>query len=60
MTNYKAMYFHLAGQIATTIDALESRTSSLVDITENLKKAQLATEEMFMCSEDEYDLDHVE
>ena len=36
MADYKAMYYHLAGQMSIAIEALEG----LVAITEKLKKAQ--------------------
>jgi hypothetical protein len=49
MTDYKAMYFHLAGQMSIAIEALEG----LVAITERLKLAQQATEEMFLNGTDE-------
>ena len=56
MPDYKAMYFHLAGRMATAIDALEATTNALVDITEKLKLAQQTTEEMFIsCSDDDAD-----
>ncbi len=58
MPDYKAMYYHLAGRMATAIDALEATTNALVDITEKLKLAQQATEEMFInASDDEPDSD---
>ena len=44
MPDYKAMYYHLAGRMATTIDALEATTNALVDITEKLKLAQQSTD----------------
>ena len=47
------MYYHLAGRMATTIDALEATTNALVDITEKLKLAQQSTEEMFISSPDD-------
>jgi hypothetical protein len=53
MADYKAMYYHLAGQMSIAIEALEG----LVAITEKLKKAQLATEEMFMVTATDEDLD---
>lgn len=53
MPDYKAMYYHLAGRMATAIDALEATTNALVDITNKLKLAQQATEEMFISSPDE-------
>lgn len=53
MPDYKAMYYHLAGRMATAIDALEATTNALVDITEKLKLAQQATEEMFLSSPDD-------
>lgn len=53
MPDYKAMYYHLAGRMATAIDALEATTNALVEITEKLKAAQQTTEEMFMESDDE-------
>ncbi|MDD6276730.1 MAG: hypothetical protein PUB20_07910 [Clostridia bacterium] len=53
MPDYKAMYYHLAGRMATAIDALEATTNALVDITEKLKKAQQTTEEMFISDADD-------
>lgn len=53
MPDYKAMYYHLTGRMATAIDALEATTNALVDITNKLKLAQQATEEMFISSPDE-------
>ena len=52
MADYKAMYFHLAGQMSIAIEALEG----LVAITEKLKEAQQAAEDMFLDSTDEEDL----
>lgn len=49
MPDYKAMYYHLAGQMSIAIEALEG----LVAITERLKKAQQTTEDMFINSEDD-------
>ena len=46
--DYKAMYYHLAGRMATAIEALEATTGALVVITEKLKLAQQATEDMFI------------
>ncbi len=48
MPDYKAMYYHLAGRMATAVDALEATTKALVEITEKLKLAQQTTEEMFV------------
>lgn len=53
MPDYKAMYYHLAGRMATAIDALEATTNALVDITEKLKLAQQTTEEMFISGPDD-------
>ncbi len=53
MPDYKAMYYHLAGRMATAIDALEATTNALVDITEKLKLAQQTTEEMFISNPDD-------
>ena len=53
MPDYKAMYYHLAGRMATAIDALEATTNALVNITEKLKLAQQTTEEMFLSSPDD-------
>ena len=53
MPDYKAMYYHLAGRMATAIDALEATTNALVEITEKLKLAQQTTEEMFIPSSDD-------
>ena len=46
--DYKAMYFHLAGQMSIAIEALEG----LVAITEKLKLAQQTTEEMLIERDD--------
>ena len=46
--DYKAMYYHLAGQMSIAIEALEG----LVAITERLKRAQQTTEDMFINSDD--------
>ena len=53
MPDYKAMFYHLAGRMATAIDALEATTNALVDITEKLKRAQQTTEEMFISGPDD-------
>lgn len=50
MTDYKAMYYYLAGRMATAVEALEATTNALVEITEKLKAAQQVTEEMFILS----------
>ena len=55
MPDYKAMYYHLAGRMATAIDALEATTNALVDITEKLKLAQQTSEEMFLSKPDDED-----
>ncbi len=52
MADYKAMYYYLAGRMATAVDALEATTGALVEITEKLKDAGRATEEMFMNDEE--------
>lgn len=49
MADYKAMYYHLAGQMSIAIEALEG----LVAITERLKKAQQAAQALFINSEDD-------
>lgn len=36
MPDYKVMYYHLAGRMATAVNALEATTNALVDITEKL------------------------
>ncbi len=51
VADYKAMYYHLAGQMSIAIEALEG----LVAITERLKKAQQVTEDMFLNSTEEED-----
>ena len=56
MPDYKAIYYHLAGRMATAVEALDATTGALVVITEKLKLAQQTTEDMFMNSGDE-DLD---
>lgn len=52
MADYKAMYYYLAGRMATAVDALDATTGALVEITEKLKDAGRATEELFMNGED--------
>jgi hypothetical protein len=52
MADYKAMYYYLAGRMATAVEALDATTGALVEITEKMKDAQRATEEMFMNSEE--------
>ena len=34
MADYKAMYYYLAGRMATAIDALDATTGALVEFTE--------------------------
>lgn len=53
MPDYKAMYYHLAGRMATAIDALDATTKALVEITGKLKLAQQTTEELFISSADD-------
>lgn len=55
MPDYKAMYYHLAGRMATAIEALDATTGALVTITEKLKLAQQATEDMLISSVDDDD-----
>ena len=63
MVDYKAMYYHLAGRMATTIEVLGTTTEvlkatagALADLKEKLELAQQTTEDMFISSEDEDDL----
>lgn len=53
MPDYKAMYYHLAGRMATAMDVLDATTKALVEITEKLKLAQQTTEEMFISGTDD-------
>jgi hypothetical protein len=53
MPDYKAMYYHLAGRMASAVEALDAATGALVTITEGLKKAQRNTEEMFINFDEE-------
>ncbi len=69
MPDYKSMYYHLAGRMATSVEVLEmtvkalegttaalsDTTSALAELTEKLKQSQLITEEMFM-TENDYDI----
>jgi len=62
MTDYKSMYYHLAGRMAATIEVMEATSeilasttnslvgvqSSIADLTKKLKLAQIATEELFV------------
>jgi len=55
MPDYRAMYYHLAGRMATAIEVLETTTdmlAKLTELTEKLKLAQQTTEEMFINSGD--------
>ena len=52
MADYKAMYYYLAGRMATAVEALDATTRALVEITEKMKDAQRNTEEMFMNCEE--------
>ena len=54
MPDYKAMYYHLAGRMATAVEALEAATTALSTISEKLKLAQQTTEDMFINNEDDY------
>jgi hypothetical protein len=49
--DYKAMYYHLAGRMATAVEALEATTTALTTIAEKLKAAQQAAEEVFISAE---------
>ena len=53
MPDYKAMYYHLAGRMATAVEVLEATTDALADISEKLKQAQQTTEDMFIESGDD-------
>ncbi|MFT3951574.1 MAG: hypothetical protein QM689_06460 [Oscillospiraceae bacterium] len=55
MPDYKAMYFHLAGRMATAIEALEATTGALVTITEKLKIASQTTEDLYINGSDDDD-----
>lgn len=57
MADYKAMYYHLAGRMATAVEVLEATTGALVVIMEKLKLAQQTTEEIFMSGTDDENLD---
>jgi len=51
--DYKAMYYRLVGRMETVMEALEATTGALVVITEGLKKAQQAAEDMYIYFDDE-------
>lgn len=60
MPDYKSMYYHLAGRMATTVEVLEmtvetleGTTAALTSLTEKLKISQLKTEDMFIDSKDD-------
>ena len=55
MADYKAMYYHLAGRMASAVEALDATTEALVVIKEKLKLAQQNTEDMFINCEDDED-----
>ncbi len=62
MEDYKSMYYHLAGRMATSIEVLEATTqilnaasASLSELTAKLKLAQQQTEEMFISELTEID-----
>ncbi len=59
MPDYKSVYYHLAGRMATAVDVLDTTTEilensskSLSELSARLKKAQQTTEEMFLNSDD--------
>ena len=63
MADYKAMYYHLAGRMATAVDVLEATTdmmkanvAALEVLKDKLKMAQLTTEELFIDSANNDDL----
>ncbi|MCL1866773.1 MAG: hypothetical protein FWF82_05130 [Oscillospiraceae bacterium] len=51
--DYKAMYYLLAGRMATAVEALEATTTALSTIAEKLKIAQQSAEEIYINIEDE-------
>ena len=60
MADFKSMYYHLAGRMATTIEVLGTTTEmlqatsdALATLKSKLELAQQATEDMFMNSDDE-------
>lgn len=55
MPDYKAMYYHLVGRMATAVEVLEATTNALSDITEKLKLAQQTTEKLFISSNENCD-----
>ena len=62
MTDYKSMYYHLAGRMSITVDILEMSTETmeaningLKTLAEKIKEAQLKTEEIFMNGDDDED-----
>lgn len=52
MADYKAMYYYLAGRMATAMEALDATTGALVQITEKMKDSQRITEELFSNNEE--------
>jgi hypothetical protein len=50
------MYYHLAGRMATAVEALEAATTALATISAKLKEAQQVTEDMFLEGEEEEDV----
>lgn len=63
MADYKAMYYHLTGRMAATVDVLEATTdimkanvAALEVLKDKLKMAQLTTEELFIDSANNDDL----
>jgi len=69
MTDYKSMYFHLAGWTANAVDTLDATTKimeanakamlaaveALSELKEKLKLAQQNTEDMFISGTDDED-----
>ncbi|MCK9477908.1 MAG: hypothetical protein M0R40_00180 [Firmicutes bacterium] len=60
MADFKSMYYHLAGRMATAVEVLEYATDALVGttqalatLTEKLKLAQQDTEAMFINDDEE-------
>ena len=66
MTDYKAMYYHLAGRMATTVEVLgttiemlKATSLALAGLKDKLELAQQNTEEMFINGDDEDDSEKI-
>ena len=59
-TDFKSMYYHLAGHTAGAVDTLEVTINALRELADKLRMAQQTTEEMFIGADDDDDPESAE